>query len=291
MKEKQPVVIIGGAGKMGAKTAELFRGLNHEVRVSDIQKGFPTPQEAVTGNEIVFFSIPPVEISKVTEAIKHNLTHVNQVLDNASVKDPLIDSFNMLDQNGISVCSTHPLCGPTVEWKGQRAIVINVGKHFRAAQLTAQSLYEKAGMHLEELTFGEHKNHMMLHQAVPHLEMRLKGLRIAELGFSFSDLEKYATANSNLYYQASMGRVWFQPSEISAEIIFDHSRTDGQKKVLKKFVNIPDDFPIDDKESMVKLFQMAETILFKSKKSTQDKVKAEMGRKTTQLIEAQKNIS
>ncbi len=290
MKEKQPVVIIGGAGRMGSKTAELFRGLNHEVRISDIKNGFPTPQEVVTGNEIVLFSISPKEIPSVTNAIREKLTPANQVLDNATTKDPFIDSFNILDQRGISVCSTHPLCAPNVSWTGQKSVLIEVGKNFQSAKSTAIKLYEAAGMQVETLTVDEHRQHMLIHQAIPHLDMRLRGIKLANMGFSFEDLKRFATANSNLFYQASMARVWSQNPEISAEVIYDNSRSASQKEILNGFVAIPNSFPINNESQMIEEFKKAELVLFKTHRMNAQDAKGEIARKTARIIEAQKQI-
>lgn len=292
MKEKQPVVIIGGAGGMGSKTAELFRDIGHEVRISDIKENFPTPQEIVTGNEIVFFSIPAREVTAVVNAISPKITHSNNIIDNSSTKTEFVDAIRNLDrQTKASICLTHPLCGPNISWKGQKVTLISINERSKKAKEIARELYESAEMKIEEITLKQEIQHMFNSQGIPHTNQRVIGIVQAERGLSFEDLKRSSTPNSELFFQGSMGRVWSQDTKLSADIIYSSLQIEENRKVMRQIIK-EFEFMLNaaTPELIADRFKQAEQVLFRKEDKDISETKVEIGEKTGKLIEAQKHI-
>lgn len=291
MKEKQPVAIIGGAGKMGAKTADLFRGLNYEVRVSDTKPGFPTPQEVIVGNEIIFFSIPAKEVNATVIAIRPKITASNNILDNSSTKTEFVNIMRELDeQKNASICLTHPLCGPSIPWEGEKVTLIPVGKNSKNAREIAQELYGAARMEIAVTTLQQEIDTMFNSQSIPHMVQRVVGLLQANRGLSFDSLRKNATPNSELFYGSS-GRVWFQDARLSADMIYSALQIKENEHATRMLIKELT-FMLEAKtaEEIEERLNQAEHILFQRQGQDSTDVKKEMGEKTGKLIAAQKLI-
>lgn len=219
MKENR-VAIIGGEGAMGKMTNQLFQNIGFETVVSDIKNAdSPTPIDAVRNADIVFFSVLPIsEIPKIIDAIGDTISPSNIILDNAGLKKPIEKALERLDEQGLSVCSTHPLCGPNMDLAGEKVLIMNVGKNFRRAKALAERLYTEAEMQVVPSNFDGHDERMVISQLVPHFIMRATAEMFAKNGLDMQDLWSTATANFQLFL-LSLSRVAIQDPAISANTI------------------------------------------------------------------------
>src|SRR3989344_4351225 len=113
--------VIGGNGMWGKITDEHLRCLGFDTIISD---NTGDKEETLNSNilairraKIVCFSIWPDSANQINQIIttaveRGTITAGQIVLENSSVKDPIISSLRMLDSLGVSVCSTHPLVDP-----------------------------------------------------------------------------------------------------------------------------------------------------------------------------------
>ena len=214
------VAIIGGEGNMGRLTTTLFQNIGQETIVSDVANpNTLTPVEAIRTSRIVFFSVLPVsEIPVILEAARDVITPEHVILDNASSKTPLMSVLNNLADNGLSVCSTHPMCKHDQPLHGQKVILMDVGQNSQKARQLAEKLYTQAGMIVVELPFESHDHSMLIVQGLPHLLWRAVGEVYAKYGIDPEALQKLGTANFRLF-DLAMWRTLVQKPEISTEII------------------------------------------------------------------------
>lgn len=220
MREKENVAIIGGAGNMGRLTANLFRDIGMFPVVSDPKiPESPTPKEAIRGTRIVFFSILPFEeINRIVAETKDDFKADHIVLDNASLKKPLIEAFKLLNERGVSICSTHPLCKHDQPLHGQKVLIMDIGQNSAQAREIAERLYQNAGMVTIPFPLEKHDKTMTIFQLVPHLIMRVVGEILAKNGADMRALADIAPANFQLF-NLSLWRTLVQDSRISATLI------------------------------------------------------------------------
>lgn len=211
---------------MGKMTNQLFQNIGFETVVSDIKNpNSPSPFEVVHGADVIFFSVLPInEIPRIVDAISPVINEQNLILDNASVKEPIRNTLSRLDENGLSVCSTHPLCAANVNLEGEKVLLMNVGTNFLKARLLAENLYSNAGMQIINFDLREHDNRMSISQFIPHFVMRAVESALAKNNLQFKDLQQTATANFNLFL-LSLARVGIQDPKISQTIIDNLGKT------------------------------------------------------------------
>lgn len=239
MKEAAPsenrVAIFGGDGNMGKVTVELFQNLGYEVISSDPKSpDSPKADEAVKTSSIVFFSVLPIEeISGIIEETRGLFGPSHIVLDNASVKKPLVEAYTRLEERGVSICSTHPLCKHDQPLHGQKALVLEVGSNAQRAKEVAEKLYKNAGMVTLPLSFEDHDRTMTVVQLVPHLVMRSIGQALERSGVDMSTLREIAPANFQLF-NLSLWRTLVQDPNISETVIFNLLKNAEGQALAKK---------------------------------------------------------
>lgn len=221
------VAVIGGEGSMGRITVELFQNLGYQALSSDTKNPkTPGTLEAIGSSRIVFFSVLPIEeISRIVEEAEDVFTPEHIVMDNASVKKPLIEAYKKLEARGVSVCSTHPLCKHDQPLHGQKALILDVGSNSQQAAEIAERLYRNAGMVTIPLSFEDHDRTMTVVQLVPHLVMRSIGAALEKSGVDMQKLREIAPANFQLF-NLSMWRTLVQDPRISATLISNLARSE-----------------------------------------------------------------
>ncbi|MFI5265520.1 MAG: hypothetical protein ACHQT7_02130, partial [Candidatus Levyibacteriota bacterium] len=175
MKEfDNQAAVFGGNGNMGKLTQRLLKDVGFETTSPDPRNpSSPRPIDAIRGSRAIFFSVLPIEeIPKIIEATQDAFGPSHLVLDNASVKGPLRDTYSALEAKGVSICSTHPLFKPDQPTHGQKALIMPVGANSREARELAEKLYASAGIKLVHYSFGDHDKNMVVVQALPHVVMR-----------------------------------------------------------------------------------------------------------------------
>ncbi len=117
--------VIGGAGDMGQLTVDFFRGIGFEPIISDPKEpGSISLKEAIQRARIIFFSVPVEEIGKIVAETKNDFRANHIVIDNASSKRLVKEAFGLLDEKGVSIGSTHPLCKHDHPLHGQKELLM-----------------------------------------------------------------------------------------------------------------------------------------------------------------------
>ena len=226
----QTVALIGGSGKMGVPTRRLLEQAGLDVVISDIaDPATISAREAISRARIVFFTVLPIEnIGDVVRASGDIFDSTHVVLDNATVKNPLKPTYEWLDQKGVSITSTHPLCKDDQPFFGQNVLIAPFGRNSAEATIIAETAYGKAEMVLIPVEFDRHDSLLLVNQLLPHLVNRAVGEVLAELGADPKALDVISTANSRLFSHA-VWRTLVQNPEISALILQGLKTPEGSK--------------------------------------------------------------
>jgi chorismate mutase/prephenate dehydrogenase len=153
------VLIIGGAGKMGAWFAQFLASQDYAVEVADPQKSaFPYPRiadwhESMLDHDIIIVATP----MKTAGALLAELAERRPrglVMDIGSLKSPLRAGLAKLAAAGCRVTSIHPMFGPDTRLlSGRHVIFCDVGAPGATAEaraLFAPTMAEQIEMSLDE---------------------------------------------------------------------------------------------------------------------------------------------
>lgn len=286
LRTPERVAVFGGAGNMGSLTTDLFRGLGFEPIVSDTRlPESPTPKEAVRDARVVFFSTPVEEIGKIIAETKDDFGADHVVIDNASSKRLVKEAFKLLDERGVSICSTHPLCKHDQPLHGQKVLIMEVGQNPIRARELAERLHRSAGMVTIPFSFENHDSSMLIPQLLPHVIMRAAAQELAERGVDMQALMGIATANAQLF-NLSFWRTNVQAPEISATIIVNLLKDEEGLALVSGFRDTIDRMIRDreDAKALAQRFGEAVSLLDKNGLS------ARMNHTTTVVLERLANL-
>lgn len=280
------VAVFGGEGNMGKVTVELFQNLGYRAICPDPKNpDSPKASEAIQSSKIVFFSVLPIEeIDGIIKEAEGLFKPEHIVLDNATIKKPLIEAYRRLEARGVSICSTHPLCKHDQPLHGQKALILDVGINAQRATELAERLYRNAGMVTIPLSFENHDQAMTIVQFVPHLVMRSIGRVLEKSGVDMKTLREIAPANFQLF-NLSMWRTLVQDPRISATIIAGLLRDEEGQSLAEKIEKaIQDVIAVKNEQELASLFQ--ETFL----RLNQGNLGETMNEVTTTVLERLANL-
>lgn len=249
--------IIGGGGAIGRVVATYYAELGYDVLISDPGvEGSYTLEALLDRCRLLYISVFPLErIPSILDEIKGRPNaHEYVVLENGSIKEVLYDSFQALDQSGVSLCATHPLCKADQPWKNQNVLLIPYGRQPERALAVALDLYEAAEMKIHYVeSLEEHDELMCLLQLVPHLVLRIVSTVFAELGTDLQLLSSAATANFKLFY-LSLWRVLVQSPDLSASIITRLLQQPKGREIFDRLAAALTSVPLKDLQKLTEHF-------------------------------------
>lgn len=183
------VLIIGGAGKMGAWLAHFLNGVGYEVIVHDIAgplEGFAYTTDArgtAENVDIVVVSTPPAN----TEQVLETLEGIDAlVMDIASLKGPIQGTLEEMATTQ-PVTSVHPLWGPgTRVLSDKNVLVCDCGHADATAQ--ARKLFERSAANVVEIPIEEHDPAMALTLGLPHAVNLAYAEVLSQSGRAFEEL-------------------------------------------------------------------------------------------------------
>lgn len=237
-ERENTVAVIGGLGRMGVVTRRIFAEAGCIPIISDIKDPKTlSAREAIRQSGIVFFSVLPIEnIEDIIRSTADVFDQTHRVLDNASWKALLQQGYEILDQRGVSICSTHPLCNEKQPLFGQNVLIAPFGQSPQRATLLAEQVHQRVEMVLRRIDFDKHDSTMLLNQLPPHIVNRAVGHALVQIGVDVETLLAISTANSQLFSLANW-RTLGQPSEISAMLISNSLQTPEGQKVAQALID------------------------------------------------------
>jgi len=285
------VVVFGGEGVWGKRFVDAVR--DKVQRVIVIEKG-TDPEEmlrAVEESSVMILATPDPEIRGILEQARAKMHAELAIIDCATNKGLFEDVLHDLAEEGLSICTTHPLVRPQTPPRGQNVLLMPVGENAQIATDVARCIYRILGMQINETAFEKHSEKMAVSQQFPHQFQRtmigVLGKTLAEMGISIQDVDKFATANTKLTWLA-MGRTGFQDPLVSAGIIWQGLQTPMGKKILDETIALLEKIREigNDREALIALFE--EQIQVLDPDGTWRKT---MGRQTDTILERLGNLS
>ena len=153
------VLVIGGAGKMGAWFAQFLASQGYSIEIADpVESTLPYPRiadwrDSPLDHDIIIVATP----IKVAAAVLAELAERRPkglVMDIGSLKTPLREGLTKLVAAGCRVTSIHPMFGPDTRLlSGRHVIFIDLGDAAATAQaraLFAATMAEQIEMSLED---------------------------------------------------------------------------------------------------------------------------------------------
>ncbi|WP_028108664.1 bifunctional chorismate mutase/prephenate dehydrogenase [Ferrimonas futtsuensis] len=214
-----PVVIVGGAGKLGTLFSQLFRLSGYEVRILD-KEDWPNADAILEGAGVVVVSVPIHNTTQVIEQLP-SLPKECVLLDLTSIKQAPLAA--MLASHKGPVVGLHPMFGPDLASLAKQVVVVCHGREeAKYAWLLEQIRIWGARLH--EASAAEHDQAMQLVQAMRHFTAFVYG---AHLRRERADLDQLLQFSSPIYRLelAMVGRLFAQDAKLYGDIIFSQPDT------------------------------------------------------------------
>ena len=157
-REGGPVLIIGGAGKMGRWFADFLASQGYAVEIADTAECRDFPSAGDWEKEVERYAIivlaTPIAVTREMLQRLEKLRPPGLIFDISSLKSPLRGPLRALADAGLRITSLHPMFGPdTTLLSGRHVIAIDVG-HSGATDETkalfAPTMVEIVDMSLED---------------------------------------------------------------------------------------------------------------------------------------------
>lgn len=208
------VLIVGGAGRMGAYFGRWFADSGYAVRVLD-RDDWPRAAELCRGVALALVSVPIAVTPEVIRRLAPGLPADCVLADLTSVKAAPVAA--MLAAHSGPVVGLHPLFGPTTTSMDQQVVVATPGRDPAACQWVLDQLTAWGNLVLT-LDPAEHDALMDLVQGVRHFATFAFGRFLAEQGV---DLTRTLEFSSPIYRLelGMVGRLFAQDAAMYAQII------------------------------------------------------------------------
>ncbi len=208
-----PVVIVGGAGRMGQLLGRMLELSGYDVRSLDVNDWDRAP-ELVDGAGMVMVSVPIHD----TESVIRRLPALPAdclLVDITSTKRGPLEA--MLSVHSGPVLGLHPMFGPDVDSLAKQVVAYCPGRDPDASVWLLEQI-RLWGARLHEVSAPDHDHAMGLIQALRHFSTFAYGLHLIHEDRSLDDL----LALSSPIYRLELimvGRLFAQDPELYADII------------------------------------------------------------------------
>ncbi len=156
----QRVLVIGGAGRMGAWLATYLAGRGLSVEVADPAGGLPALphytdwRESALDHDLIAVAAPLRTSAAILEELLDRRP-AGIVFDVGSLKSPLRHGLTSLAKAGIATTSIHPMFGPAArDLTGRHIIMVDVGDP--RATATVAGLFDGTGARLVPMALDQH---------------------------------------------------------------------------------------------------------------------------------------
>jgi chorismate mutase / prephenate dehydrogenase len=222
------VLIIGGAGQMGALFAALFEKSGYRVRILT-ESDWESAPRLCDGIDLALVSVPIENTVKVIQRIAPFLPANALLADLTSVKkDPVAA---MCNSHTGPILGLHPLFGPTTSSLDKQIIVYTPGREMTAGHWLVEQL-GLWGAILVQATPVEHDEIMEIVQALRHFATFCFGRFLFEKQVKIQRTLEFSSPIYRLEL-GMVGRLFAQDAGLYAQIIF---ATKERRDLLKQFV-------------------------------------------------------
>lgn len=268
LRHPRRVLVVGGAGSMGAWAVEFLRQQGHTVEVYDPAAPATAPggpkvrrdlAQAARDAEVILVSTPMRVAASVYRRLERSGTRA-AVVDLLSVKAPLRRWLVPNGGRALSVASVHPMFGPSARnLSGRNLLLLDCGD--RRALRRAAELFPPHPLEVTRLPVDEHDPLMADLQALPRV---ISLLLVAALARSGRDPETLRWSETMSFHRAAQAarEVLSENPSLSLDIqslnpssgaLFD--RLEAALADLRRIVRE------DDGESYARLIRAGRTLL------------------------------
>ena len=186
-QEPRRISVIGGAGKMGAWTASLFRASGHDVRVIDPASGNGFTVKDCADSDIIVISVPIHAVEKVLKEVDGVAKKDALIFDLSSLKTPFISALREMATRR-KMCSIHPMFGPSAKSMYNRNLIIcDCG--CKEAVDDVKELFDNRGGNIRIMPVEEHDGYMSYVLGLTHAVNIALFTVLDRSGHPFSDLK------------------------------------------------------------------------------------------------------
>jgi len=187
--------VIGGAGKMGAWTADLLGKCGHDVMIIDPAADNGHTIKECASMDIVVVSVPIHAVSGVLKELDGICGKDTLIFDLSSLKTPFMEQAREMAARK-KVCSIHPMFGPSATSLYNRNLIIcDCGN--REAVDEAKALFDNKGGNIRIMDIGEHDGYMSYVLGITHAVNIALFTVLERSGFDFEDLQTVASTTFN----------------------------------------------------------------------------------------------
>ena len=207
------VVIVGGAGALGARFVSLFQRSGYQVVVLE-QHDWHQAEQLCADAVLVLMAVPIT----LTEQLIHQLPVLPAqcvLADITSIKAQPLSA--MLARHNGPVVGLHPMFGPDITNLVKQVVVVCHGRGESEYQWLLKQL-NVWGAELAVKHAAEHDSAMQLIQAMRHFSSLVYGVHLADEN---ADLNELLQLSSPIYRLelAMVGRLFAQNAELYADIM------------------------------------------------------------------------
>jgi len=221
------VLVVGGAGAMGAFFCGRFAAAGYDVRV--LERGDWSRAGALAaGVELAVLAVPIDATPEAAARLGPHLPPGCVLADLTSVKGPALEA--MLSAHPGPVLGLHPMFGPTTSSLDKQIVVATAGRDDEACRWVRDQL-AAWGAIVVPATAAEHDDLMIVVQALRHFATFAFGQFLYRRGV---DLARTLEVSAPIYRLelGMVGRLFAQDPRLYAEIIF---ATPERRAVLAQF--------------------------------------------------------
>lgn len=207
------VVVVGGAGALGARFVSLFERSGYQVAVLEHNDWLSA--EAICADAVLVLLAVPITL---TEQLINQLPALPEdcvLADITSIKAQPLNA--MLAKHSGPVVGLHPMFGPDITNLVKQVVVVCHGRDESQYQWLLKQL-NVWGAELTVKQAAEHDSAMQLIQAMRHFSSLVYGVHLAD---EQADLQELLQLSSPIYRLelAMVGRLFAQNAELYADIM------------------------------------------------------------------------
>ncbi|QDP00534.1 bifunctional chorismate mutase/prephenate dehydrogenase [Thalassotalea sp. PS06] len=243
------VVVIGGAGQLGAIFVDLFQRSGYQVETLE-EDDWQQAEDILSGANLVIVAVP----INVTEQVISKLTFLDAksiLADITSIKSEPMTA--MLNAHKGPVVGLHPMFGPGVTGMIKQTVIVCEGRDLLACEWFMQQL-QVWGAELKYYSAAEHDETMAMVQVMRHFSTISYGYHLMQEG---SDLQRLLDMSSPIYRLelAMVGRLFAQDKQLYADIIFSNSNNVAvMKRYAQRFLTLLSAVECQDKALFLQTF-------------------------------------
>ena len=229
LAQQRKVLVVGGAGQMGALFADLFHRTGYGVNILS-EKDWDRAEELCRDVDLALISVPIEKTGEVVKQLSPHLPPKALLADLTSIKKEPMAA--MLKAHDGPVMGLHPLFGPTSALLDKQIVVVTPGRDGEAGQWLVEQL-SLWGAVIVPSTPAEHDAVMELVQALRHFATFCFGRFLHE---KQADLQRTLEFSSPIYRLEldMVGRLFAQDAGLYAQIIF---ATPERRELLKDYID------------------------------------------------------